>query len=89
MNANTPLQDIMPKVSEILKKNWGHLVLNSNDLSIYQQKVDKFIGSDSKIKVVAKMDGGIKLKALTSSAAFWLKMNKIELEQFLGVNVLN
>ena len=85
MNAWISLQDIMPKVSEILKKKWGHLVIDANDLSVYQKALDDLLGSGSKnkIEVVAKTDKGLKLRTHSSSSAFWLKMNRSLVEKKL------
>ncbi|HJN38168.1 MAG TPA: hypothetical protein QF353_05270 [Gammaproteobacteria bacterium] len=90
MKARRGLQDNMPKVSEILHKSFGNLVLGQDKLAEYQSKLNEVLGENLKnqIKVVAVIDGKLKLISQTSSASFWFKLNKLTLEKKLNIKLL-
>jgi hypothetical protein len=91
MKAGRGLQYYMPKVSEILQKKFGHLVLRQDKLVYYQSKLNVILGNNLKdqIKVVAIVGDELKLVSQSSSAAFWLKLNASKIEKILNVKVRN
>ena len=80
----------MPKVSEILQKSFGNLVMSHKNLSEYQGKLNKILGENlqNQLKVVAIIDGNLKLVAETSSASFWFKLNRTHLEEKLNIKLV-